>query len=541
MKTVQTLIALVIAAVVLAVAQPAPATITYSYGSNVDITSPTFWSPDTELIVFNTHNGGTKTSVESVYGPHSEANPIRIGGSDYGGQFMTFDGNYDLTFNGPLTIDGKSTASGAIWERAEGVGVGFYSGTPLVTFTGGVSETYAGAAFDKVGPGTLVLTGTSTYTGETRISGGALRAVDGVGIPATTPLFLNGGVFESNGSFTRSRGTSGGVIAWGYSSYTNGSGGFAAFGGPLTIDIDNNGPSNFSWNSHIIGLGWGSGDATLIMNSVTADSAVTFIDNLDISAGPDSDNIRNMRIDDNPATTTDYVVFSGIWRGTNAAKVLVKAGAGRADFDGDNTYAGSTQVNAGTVNVNGATTGQGTYTVAIGATLGGTGTIGLASGAGVTVDGTLAPGLSVGRLTVSGGNVTFGETGVFRVEVNGLTAGTEYDQLVVTGGGVSLDGELQLAFGPDFTVNPFDSLTLIDVQGTGVTTGTFQHVDDAFVGAFSGRRWRITYDGDAVSGALSGGNDVLLYAIPEPGVLGLLSVGGLALGGRRAARRRVGA
>ena len=92
---------------------------------------------------------------------------------------------------------------------------------------------------------------------------------------------------------------------------------------------------------------------------------------------------------------------------------------------GTNSYTGITQVNAGTLLVNGSHNGGGTYTVAGGATFGGTGQI----SATVDLTGNLVPGgtnavgaLTIGTLiTESGNDISF--------DVGGGSA----DKLVVTG------------------------------------------------------------------------------------------------------------
>ena len=97
-----------------------------------------------------------------------------------------------------------------------------------------------------------------------------------------------------------------------------------------------------------------------------------------------------------------------------------------------NTYTGATTVAAGgTLNVNNTTgsgTGTGAVIVTSGAVISGSGII-----AGpVSVAGDLAPGNGPGILTVNN-QVTFQTGSTFSVDVNGLTAGSGYDQLVTTG------------------------------------------------------------------------------------------------------------
>ena len=104
---------------------------------------------------------------------------------------------------------------------------------------------------------------------------------------------------------------------------------------------------------------------------------------------------------------------------------ITKTGVGKWILTGNNTYTGTTNVEAGTLLVNGnQTAATGLTTVSAGATLGGTGTIGGA----IVNNGSVAPGASVGTLSALG-DVTMGADSHFAVEISGLNA----DQLAVTG------------------------------------------------------------------------------------------------------------
>ena len=58
--------------------------------------------------------------------------------------------------------------------------------------------------------GTLVLTGTNTYTGTTFVGGSGntqkFRADDGVGLPTNSPLSIDNAVWETSGTVQRSLG-----------------------------------------------------------------------------------------------------------------------------------------------------------------------------------------------------------------------------------------------------------------------------------------------------------------------------------------------
>jgi outer membrane autotransporter protein len=100
-----------------------------------------------------------------------------------------------------------------------------------------------------------------------------------------------------------------------------------------------------------------------------------------------------------------------------------KAGTGTLNLTGANTYTGATSVFGGTLAVNGSLTSN--VTVNVGGTLGGSGVI----AGNVTTLGTLAPGNSIGTLTING-NFVQSAGSTYTVEVN---AAGQSDKLNVTG------------------------------------------------------------------------------------------------------------
>jgi len=118
-------------------------------------------------------------------------------------------------------------------------------------------------------------------------------------------------------------------------------------------------------------------------------------------------------ISNNAAVNFDQAAngaYSGAMSGTGT---LSKTGAGNLVLTGINSYNGGTSVNAGTLSVNGSIANS-AVTVNNGGTLGGSGTVGSTS---VAAGGVLAPGNSIGTLTVNG-NVAFAAGSVYRVEVD---------------------------------------------------------------------------------------------------------------------------
>ena len=133
---------------------------------------------------------------------------------------------------------------------------------------------------------------------------------------------------------------------------------------------------------------------------------------------------------------------------------MTQAGTGTTIFTGANSYAGLTNVNAGTLLINGNQSGAtGLTSVASGATLGGTGTIG--GNVAVADGGTLAAGSGgVGALTING-NLALGSTSQLAFEFGQANVpGGPLNDLVNVGGNLTLDGTVNVtqtaggSFGP---------------------------------------------------------------------------------------------
>jgi autotransporter-associated beta strand protein len=186
----------------------------------------------------------------------------------------------------------------------------------------------------------------------------------------------------------------------------------------------------------------------------------------------------------------------------NGTAGLTKTTAGKLTLGGTNTFTGPIAVNAGTLQLIGSVTAP--INVASGATLihGGTvsGDVTLLSGA------TDAPDTTSALATING-NYTLNTGATLRVRLNGSTAGTQHDQLVVSGN-VTLGGAIEVVCGPNLA--PGSTFRILDKAGSTTTATTFtgKAENSTFVNA-DGYTFRINYN----SGT---GNDVVLTLITTP-------------------------
>jgi autotransporter-associated beta strand protein len=117
--------------------------------------------------------------------------------------------------------------------------------------------------------------------------------------------------------------------------------------------------------------------------------------------------------------------FGGDITGTGS---LLKAGTGTLTLTGTSTYSGFTEVELGTLEINGSQPNSPVFVS--GGTLRGVGTIGALTATRGSVD--PGRGAGTGRLTVNG-DVRLEQNSTLRVRLNGTTPGTEFDQLRVIG------------------------------------------------------------------------------------------------------------
>jgi autotransporter-associated beta strand protein len=507
--------------------------------------------------------------------PRTIANPIVVGGD-----VVRVGGTNKLTFSGTVDLNGGVSSAGTA--------ASFYVDAGA---TGEFSGVISRGTFAKSGPGTLVLSnGANTFTGQARLGGSGIVQISKLangGVPSDIGaagsgsvfgLVLAGGVtlkYTGTGDSTNrqaSLSSTGGTID------SSGSGPilFTNTTGQLGSNTLNSFTSTYNTASSVININPASAmllapGATVSGTGIVTGTTITQVGPNFIvlstptnAAGSSSTvtvtypaNSRTIGLAGTAGTVASPNVMGLAIQNSAATNVsLVKSGTGVWSLTNANVYQGSTTVNGGTLLVNNTTgsgTGTGAVAVNTGATLGGSGII--SGSVTVNAGGTLAAGNSPGVLTL-GANLTLGVGSTLAVELTGLAAGTQYDQIAMSAatGTVTLDntsGAPTLAFptlsGSYALGNYFTIIRRTDAGDLGpAVTGIFAGLPEgaavpALVG-FGGVPWWEIYYGANVDGTgnlitTTGGNDVVLLAVPEPTTLGVIGAASLIALRRRSTKR----
>ncbi len=342
---------------------------------------------------------------------------------------------------------------------------------------------------------------------------------------STLDAFESGGLLDVTGSISTSMGSGGLTIA-----SSNSAGGVVRFGSANTYvgNTSVNSGATLRMNAtNALPSGSGKGNLSLSGNLDLNGQATTSLNGLS-GAGTIDNNAGAgtyaLSVGNNDQTST----FGGVIQNTTGTLGLTKTGTGTLTLSNTSTYTGATNVSAGTLVVNGNISTSIT-TVNSGGTLGGSGTVGALT---VLNGGTHAPGTSPSIQNT--GN--YSNAGTLGIEIDGSAVGTGYDQVNVTGT-VSLSGLLSITMGYTPAVNELFFI-LANNDSDPIAGTLFSNAPiDGNTYTLGGQQFQISYFGNQTSpgvGTFTGGNDVVLMAIPEPNVAVLLgSLGILALVRRR--------
>src|SRR5690606_28983978 len=287
-------------------------------------------------------------------------------------------------------------------------------------FTATIGSELAGdAQLVKTDLGTLVLAGSNSYTGGTRISQGTLQIGDG----GTTGSILGTVANDGTLAFNRSDDVA-------YEDTISGEGAVVKQGGgTLTLG----GTNAYAGGTTI-------GDGTLRIsddrNLGTASGALTFLGGT-LNTTADIASVRDVALAATGTLSTDAGTTFLLGGTVSGEGGLAKTGAGALVLAGDNTYAGGTEIGAGLLQVgDGGTTGSILGEVANEGTLAFNRSDDLAFGGGVSGGGALVK-QGGGVLTLDGINTYTGtttiEAGTLRISSD-ANLGASGSTLVFEGG-----------------------------------------------------------------------------------------------------------
>lgn len=246
----------------------------------------------------------------------------------------------------------------------------------------------------------------------------------------------------------------------------------------------------------ITGDGIGSPDRVIKTGGgqLTLTGANAFDGPLVVTAGKVTGNTDSIPGD---VQNAGQVVFDqssdGVYNGLiSGGGVLEKRGDAALILGQANTYTGDTMVHNGLLlveNTAGSATGAGDVFVFDGGTLGGAGAVGnVFASAGSRV----APGTSLGILSVQSLDLTGG--GAVTVDLAGIAAGTEHDQLQVDQSVILNGGTLEIDLADGYVTSFGDTFALIEAGG-GVV-GTFASLTGDSPAA--GLAFDVIYDSNSV-------------------------------------------
>lgn len=409
----------------------------------------------------------------------------------------------------------------------------FTAGTSGLSLTGQITGS---GGWTKSGAGGLALTNTNPITGPLTINEGTVyfSSMDTLGDEAA-PIRFNstsrtGGLVYTGSApldFTRNIEIIDGFAPFDgrgrnvtISGVISGSGGFVSNGfGPLTLA----GQNTYTGQTIV--------QCPLI---ITGDSALGVGGSVELAnsqltlAGGWTTN-REVLVSRTSTLNTggNVVVLSGAIVGSTTSSLSI-IGAGDVSVNDMSQMAGAVYVESGTLRLNGILAPGGSMTVGTAATLTGDADIRRS----LAVFGTISPSNGGGTMKMEGLSLYGNST----LDVR-LDSPSVFDRLLVNGE-VSLEGGIQLALTLGYEPVEGQSFRFLDNGGSDPInrnneTGRFFFgslaLDEGTQFLASGQEFSITYLG-------GDGNDVVLFAVPEPGSLGLVAAGALLLGATR--RRR---
>ncbi|MFA5984424.1 MAG: autotransporter domain-containing protein [Methylococcaceae bacterium] len=386
-----------------------------------------------------------------------------------GGLFVTSGANVtlqDVAFTNNKAQGGNGNTSGSNSGGGGGGGLnGGVGGNPLSGSGTGGAGGAGGAGTDFSGSGGAAGTGGGTGGGATNGGDGGAGGTGGGG----------GAGGAATGAFSGGAGGAGGFGGGG------GGGGFgSSFGAAGAAGFGGGAGGNGSNGAGTGGTGYGG--AVFVMEGATltikSSTDLTYSGNTTAKGtggSPSANQGQDIYINGATQVATFQVdsgsaAFGGSSQTTQGNIAgdggVTKTGAGTLALSGTNTYTGDTTVTGGILALNGSISSD--VTVQTGATLGGTGSILGSKNLAVNSGGTVAPGNSIGTLSVSG-NYTPAAGSTYLVEIDP----SQSDKLSVTGT-AALNGNGTVNVQP--LAGTFTNNTAYTILTAGTITGQFAGV-----------------------------------------------------------------
>ncbi|WP_162792683.1 autotransporter outer membrane beta-barrel domain-containing protein [Ochrobactrum sp. 3-3] len=319
-------------------------------------------SGTTVLTGTNTYSGGT-TLDDGTLSVSKDAN---LGDASGG---LRFDG-------GTLQITDTMNSARAV-ALASGGGTISVDYPKAATFSGVFADAGSGkGSFTKAGGGMLILTGNNSYTGGTTITAGTLQIGNGGASGWIEGDVANEGalIFDRNDAVE-------------FSGAISGTGSVAQNGVGTLVLSGHNSYGETHFNGGVISVrqkeNLGTGDLTFLGGTLR-------VTGTDFKGTTNAINWGSIGGGFDIADANNVFTLSNVFTGAGG---LTKRGDGTLALSGDSSiFTGNTNVNAGTLRLDGGNLGTGTVDVASGASLGGHGTIG-------------------GNTTIADNGKLFGQTG----------------------------------------------------------------------------------------------------------------------------------